>query len=265
MADQTYDSINFEGSEPLPRRRPGDVLLAMARVLAAVLFVVSVPVALLTTNIRFIANEGRVYIYAIDNFGAVNSTGLDRAQLLRSGDELRAYFNNGDDRVNIRVQQNGRELPLFSAKETDHLFDVKNRFRLMNRIQEFSILYGLVYVAAAVLWAREVSLRRMAGYVAVGCGVTLAAIGIAGAIGLSGFDSAWEDFHGIIFSNDFWRLNPATDHLIQMFPPLFWERIVFFIGLMTAAEAALILIFAAIYLGATNRSASADRREAAFA
>ena len=52
---------------------------------------------------------------------------------------------------------------------------------------------------------------------------------------LAGFDSAWEGFHRLIFSNDFWQLNPRTDHLIQIFPPAFWESIVFFIGVLIVA------------------------------
>ena len=80
----------------------------------------------------------------------------------------------------------------------------------------------------------------------------LAALGAVGAVGLAGFDSAWEDFHRLIFSNDFWLLNPATDHLIQIFPPDFWQSIVFLIGLLIAAESALLILAAGLYLGASR-------------
>ena len=67
----------------------------------------------------------------------------------------------------------------------------------------------------------------------------LFAIGVVGAFSLGGFDQAWFKFHELMFSNSFWQLNPRTDHLIQMFPPAFWEFIVSTIGLLTAAEAGL--------------------------
>ena len=92
-------------------------------------------------------------------------------------------------------------------------------------------------------------MRRLAVQTGLGCLVLLLAVGVVGAIGVSGFDSAWAQFHELIFSNDFWRLNPTTDHLIQMFPPAFWESIVFFIGLLIIAETALVLIGVGIYLG----------------
>jgi integral membrane protein (TIGR01906 family) len=254
-----YDTTSSRRVELKVMRGGG---MRIVRRIAALLFILSIPVALITTNIRFIANEPRVYRYAIDDYNAVQTTGIDRDELIRAGGEIRAYFNNNQETLQIRVEQNGRQVSLFNERETAHMADVKDRFRTMNRVQEFSILYGAVYVAVVVLWAREVSIRALAAQVAIGSFLVLAAVGIAGAIGMAGFDSAWEGFHRLIFSNDFWRLNPATDHLIQMFPPAFWESIVFFIGVMVAAEAALLLIGAGVYLGATQHQRRFQHAEA---
>jgi len=237
----------------------------IVRHLTTLLFILSIPVALVTTNIRFVANEPRVYRYAIDNYDVVQTTGIDRDELIRSGVEIRRYFNNDADRLEIQVENNGRQESLFSERETAHMADVKDRFRLVNRAQELSVLYGAVYVAAVVLWAREISVRRLAVQVAIGSALVLVAIGVVGGIGMAGFDSAWESFHELLFSNDFWRLNPRTDHLIQMFPPDFWESIVFFIGVLVAAEAAVLLIIAGIYLGVTHGQPREQRLEPYFA
>jgi integral membrane protein (TIGR01906 family) len=229
------------------------------RAIATILFVLAIPAALVTSNVRFIANEPRIYRYAVDQYDAVRTTGIERDELLRAGAEIRRYFNNGEDLITVRVQEDGREVSLFNERETVHMKDVKDRFRLMNRVQEFTTLYVVVYIAVVVLWAREVSPRGLAKAVVAGSVVTLAAVGGAGALGLSGFDSAWVQFHEALFSNEFWRLNPATDHLIQMFPPAFWESVVFLIGLLVAAEAALLLLGAVIYLGVTSRQPAAHR------
>lgn len=223
------------------------------RTLASLLFILALPAALITTNIRFLANEARVYSYAIDDYGAVAATGIEGPELERAMSDLRAYFNSGDEALSIRVMRQGREQDLFNPREVAHLKDVKDRFNLQNRLQEFSVLYVLTFVAAAVLWSREVSVRRLALHTMAGCGVTILAIGGAGAFGASGFDSAWTQFHELIFSNDFWLLNPRTDHLIQIFPPEFWQNIVFFVGLLTAAQAALLLVVCGLYVGATSR------------
>lgn len=239
--------------------------MGVARGFATVLFILTIPVALITTNIRFVANEPRVYRYAIDDFGGVAATGIPRNELLRAGGEIRDYFNNREQTLNIRVSQNGKETSLFNPQETQHMKDVKSRFRLVNRVQELSVVYLIAYMAVVVLWAGEITTRQLAGYVLAGCGIAMVTLGIAAGISFAGFDSAWTSFHEVIFSNDFWRLNPATDHLIQMFPPNFWESIVFFIGVLSAAEAALIMIAAGIYLGATSHHTSESRFEPTYA
>jgi integral membrane protein (TIGR01906 family) len=251
-----YDTIRDETATWRARLVSEQADLRLIRILAIVLFVISIPVALVTTNIRFVANEERVYRYAIDQFDAVETTGLEREELLRASAEIRAYFNNDAHALDIRVRQDGQEVRLFNERETLHMVDVKDRFRAVSRAQELSVLYALAFIAAAVLWSREVTTRTLALLVAVGSVICLVAIGLMVAIGLAGFDQAWEDFHRVMFSNDFWLLNPASDRLIQMFPPPFWESIVFFLGTLIAAEAILLMVGSGIYIGASRHRAA---------
>lgn len=238
--------------------------MSALRTLATILFIIAIPVALFTTTIRYVANESRVYRYAIDQFGAVDATGVEREELIRAGADLRAYFNSGQREPNIRVTRGAEETPLFNAREVAHLVDVKDRFVLVNRFQEFSILYLIGYVAAVVLWAREVTPRRLAVNVMIGCVITLLAVGAGGALSASGFDSAWTQFHEVLFTNDLWLLNPDTDALIQIYPPEFWQNIVFLIGVLVVAQAALLIIGSALYLGA-SRHAESRRLEPGYA
>jgi integral membrane protein (TIGR01906 family) len=238
--------------------------MGVIRVLAAIVFIVSIPVALVTSNIRYVANEARVYRYAIDEYDAVAITGIGRDELLRASSEIRAYFNNDEETLAIMVRQDGRMVSLFNPRETAHMSDVKDRFQAVNKAQEFSVIYVLGYIAVVGLWAREVSLRGLAVQVALGSAICVVAIGAIGAFGAAGFDSAWEDFHELMFSNDFWQLNPNTDHLIQIFPPDFWESIVFFIGTMILAEAVLLVLASLIYIGASRHQAS-QRMKLAYA
>jgi len=63
-----------------------------------------------------------------------------------------------------------------------------------------------------------------------------------------GFDSAWTQFHQLAFSNDFWQLNPRTDHLIQMFPEAFWQEVTTLIVMAILLEAFLIVGASVVYL-----------------
>jgi integral membrane protein (TIGR01906 family) len=223
------------------------------RRLALFLFVVALPVTLVTTNVRFAANEGRLYEYGFDKYDVEARTGFPRDEITRVGQELRRYFNNNEDTIHVLVREGGSEVSFFNDRETAHLRDVKHLFQLTFRVQELGIVYVFTYVVGVFIWAREGSLRRLAIQVLAGSLVAIAVILALGAAALLGFDRAFEEFHLIAFNNDLWRLDPRTDHLIQMFPEDFWFDASMLVGLLTLAEAALLALASGLYLGLTRR------------
>lgn len=228
--------------------------MGLVRYLAALLFVIALPIALITTNVRIAVNEPRVYQYAIDHYGAVKTTGIDRVQLLDAGAELREYFNNDEREIFIRVERNGQSTSLYNARETAHLRDVKTLMQGAFRVQEATVVFLLAYVVAVFIWAREGTLRTLAAQVLVACVLSLAVIGGVGALAVSGFDQSFDQFHEVAFDNDLWRLDPDKDRLIQMFPEEFWQDISLWVGLGTLAELGALTLVAALYLTFTRRS-----------
>jgi len=75
---------------------------------------------------------------------------------------------------------------------------------------------------------------------------------LVGVLAIAGFDSAWNQFHELVFSNDFWRLDPDTDRLIQMFPEAYWQESVFIIAAAIAIQGAFIAALVAVYLFVTR-------------
>jgi integral membrane protein (TIGR01906 family) len=228
--------------------------LGLVRYLAAFLFIIAVPVALITTTVRVVVNEPRLYEYATDHYDTPETTGIAREELLRASDELLEYFNNDEEEIFIRVQKDGQPIRLFNDRETAHLRDVKTLFQSSFRVQEASVIFVLAYVVAVFIWAREGSLRTLARQLLLSVGLSLAVIGGVGALAITGFEQSFEQFHVIAFDNDLWRLNPARDHLIQMFPEAFWQRTSLWIGIATMAELAALALLSAGYLRLTRRS-----------
>src|ERR1043165_2598879 len=170
------------------RRRRG-FAVGVLRNLATLVFILAVPVVLVTTTIRVVFNEPRIYTYAVDEYNAVQTTGIARAELVRAGEELRDYLNSSNDDAQLRIQvvQDNIATPLFNPRETTHLQDVRDRIIWSNRMQLIAALYVLSYVAMAVLWSREVSTRGLAWATLVSSVLTLIGSGVLGAMSQTGF------------------------------------------------------------------------------
>ncbi|MCH8160607.1 MAG: TIGR01906 family membrane protein [Chloroflexi bacterium] len=228
--------------------------MGFARQIAALLFIVALPVALITTTVRVVLNEPRLYEYVTDEYNTTATTGIERSELLRASGELRDYFNNSDESIFVSVQRDGGPISLFNPRETAHLRDVKALFQLTFRVQEVAVLFVLAYVVVVFIWAKESSIRSLAKQVLTSGLVMLVVVSALGVVAVVDFHGAWDQFHVIAFSNDFWKLDPSRDHLIQMFPEPFWQDVSIWVGLGTLAEIGTLGLLSAIYLRATRSS-----------
>lgn len=226
--------------------------MGFARTLATFMFILALPFALVTTNVRLLANAPVVYDYSFDRYSAEDATGLSRADLNSTAHALRQYFNNDEKTFYHTVTESGLPGPVFSARETRHMEDVKQLFVWVNRLQELSVVFVLAYVVAFFLWARDGDVRQLATQSLIGLALGAIAVGAFAAGAAFGFDATSTRFHEILFSNDFWLLDPNKDHLIQMFPEEFWRDVTLILAGMCALEAALIGAFAGIYLMSTR-------------
>lgn len=126
--------------------------------------------------------------------------------------------------------------------------DVKLLFQRVFRVQEAALFYSLMYVALVIVWSRERSPRDLAQQIqaiGLGLGAFVLAAGLSIAVG---FDRLFEQFHLLSFDNDFWRLDPSRDHLIQMFPQGFWFDVTAFIAFLTFLEAGVLVVLSSLYL-----------------
>ena len=226
--------------------------MGFARTLATLLFIIALPVAIVTSNVRLLANAPVAYDYSFDRYNAEDTTGLSRADLNSTAKALRQYFNNDEKTFYHTVTEGGLPGPVFNARETRHMEDVKVLFVWVNRLQELSVIFVLAYVVAFFLWARESNVRQLATQALIGLGVGTLAVGGIAIFAAFGFEAAFTRFHEVLFSNNLWQLDPERDHLIQMFPQDFWRDITIVLGAMCALEAAIIASVSSIYLLSTR-------------
>ncbi|MFN0146120.1 MAG: TIGR01906 family membrane protein [Dehalococcoidia bacterium] len=209
---------------------------------ATAFYVIALPLLLITTNVRFLAGEVRLYERGFREYDAAERTGLALPELDRAAREVIDYFENDSATLRILVTRDGEEISLYNARETAHMKDVKALIRAVFRLNEISLAYVLTYIAAVFLWAGAGSSRRLAVETLGGIGVGVLVVGVVGAFAITGFDAAWSQFHELFFSSGSWTFNPATDRLIQMFPEPFWQEETYILAALTVAEAVVLAV-----------------------
>ena len=105
---------------------------------AGVVMLVALPVFLVTLNVRVLFNMPWVYNAGFERNGIEESTGVPQAELERVGDEIREYFNNDEEYMFIFLDAR----PLFTAREVEHMRDVKALLGLV---------YTIMYVTGAAV------------------------------------------------------------------------------------------------------------------
>jgi len=223
--------------------------------LATVLFALAVPVFLVTSTVRWVAQDSWFYKQGFRTYEVTETTGLTLAQLDAIADDMVLYFEDDRTNLNIQVTVDGEDTALFTPQETEHMRDVKNLMTALFRVNEVSLAILLAYIGGVVLWTRERSPRQLAKSALAGVGVAFAVVAVLGVFALTGFDAAWTKFHEIAFRNDLWQLDPDTDHLIQLFPEPFWEDMTFLVGALILIQVLAVTVAAASYLWATRKSA----------
>jgi integral membrane protein (TIGR01906 family) len=141
---------------------------------------------------------------------------------------------------------------LNSEEEVLHMADVKDVMRVLFRVNEVALAMVLGSIALRFLWSGEATFRTLAWDSLKGLGLGLALVAVVGALSLVGFEAAWEQFHELLFTNDFWQLDPDTDRLIQMFPEAYWQESVLIIAALILLEGLAVAALAGGYLFATR-------------
>lgn len=206
--------------------------MKIIRIIAQWLFILSLPVLLLTASVSLAANCPWLYTYGFDKYDVGETTGLEGAELEKVAAGLRGYFNSGEENIDLIVLKDGEPFEVFNEREVGHLRDVKGLFRLVYILLLGTGIYALVYAGVSIFWWRD--RRRLYRGLIGGGGLTLVfmlAIGLAAAIN---FDWLFLNFHLISFANDLWMLDPSTDYLIMLFPRGFWFDAAIFCAAGTA-------------------------------
>ncbi|MFC1937581.1 TIGR01906 family membrane protein [Chloroflexota bacterium] len=204
------------------------------------LFVLCLPVLLLTASIAWAVNSAWLYEYGFEKYHVSQTTWLAEAELDKAASGLIGYFNSDEEYISLAVIKDGEPFELFNQREALHLRDVKELFWLDYRLLLGTLIYCLTYAGVSLLWRRRRFWRNLAGGTVGGSGLTLALMLVLGLGALFNFDQLFLQFHLLSFANDLWQLDPTKDYLIMLFPAGFWYDTALFCAGVTAGLAIIL-------------------------
>ena len=178
---------------------------------------------LLVTMFNLAVFNERFFETQYKALNTAESMNMSDEDLMLATHTLLDYLQNKRDDINVEVVVEGKNVPMFNQKEIDHMVDVKDLFTGLNSLQMAAYVIFIILIVALTITNRMSSLtnsiyRALGVYLFVIGGIALYAF-----IDFSGF---WVIFHKVLFSNDLWLLNPNTDRMINMFPEVFFNRLV---------------------------------------
>lgn len=186
------------------------------------LFVIAVPLCLVTVSVTWAVNDAGLYNRGFEKYDISLYTGIRDADLRQAGADIRHYFNSADEPLVLRARVFDEEREIFNQREVLHMRDVKGLIRGVYLFAGTSFIYILAVAAGGLVGVGRSFLAQLARLVLKGGLLTLVLLILFGLFSLVGFEALFIGFHYISFSNDLWQLDPHTDYLIIMFPLGFW-------------------------------------------
>ena len=204
------------------------------------LFILCLPILLLTASIGWAVNSHWLYEYGFEKYNVSQTTGIAEVELEKAATGLISYFNSGEEYISLTVMKDGESFELFNQREVAHLRDVKGLIWLDYWVFLGTLIYTLGYAGVSLFWQRRRHWRRLAWGVVGGSGITLALMLAMGLGILLNFDQLFWQFHLLSFTNELWQLDPTRDYLIMLFPQGFWYDAALFCALATAGLAIIL-------------------------
>tara|TARA_B100001245_G_scaffold72994_1_gene51751 strand:- start:1799 stop:2710 length:912 start_codon:yes stop_codon:yes gene_type:complete len=226
------------------------------RVLAGIgiaVFVLAIPLVLITSAVRITINTPLLYSYGFAANEIPRATGIENKELISAARQIRHYFNDDNQFLNVRVSVAGIVRTLYNNREIRHMEDVKRLVRGVYGVQIIAILYLTGFGAISLAVAPRRYPRELFRLFRWGAVLTLSLVILAGIASLLNFNQVFYNFHIISFDNDLWQLDPSRDYLIAMFPQQFFflATVAIALGIIVAATA--VFAIASFFLAKGGR------------
>lgn len=133
----------------------------------------------------------------------------------------------------------------YSAREQQHLLDIK---KLITICKFITVSDFIILILVLALYWRQAGKLKSFENIFMASLASLLILFTSAVLILFFFDRVFMLFHQVLFSNDFWQLDPATEKLIVIFPPELFAALGLKIILISILASFLITLASGIYL-----------------
>jgi len=216
--------------------------LKFSQVLLKILFGFVLAIFLISISATFVINMSIFYSFEFNKNKTDTITQIPQDELMSASEQIRKYFTNDEQYLNLEVYQNGVLRSIYSEKEISHMKDVKFLIKGVYTLATISLTIMVMTIIWGIALKTNRFLSTIINLLASSAKYILITALILSVLCLLAFQQLFLIFHQISFANDLWILDPSKDYLIIMFPQNFFLEATLFIGVLILIEC-LILIF----------------------
>jgi len=188
--------------------------------------------------IHIVGTDAGLYHTLQMKAGVLATAGISESDLIRLDAALADYLSGDTNALNVSAVVFGRTQPAFNLKEQIHMEDCLKLFDLLRTVMTGTAVLGAAFIPCGVYLLGDRRKIRLAAWLSPPAIVL--PLGLLAVWAVADFNSAFNFFHKILFTNDLWLLNPATDLLIRICPASMFMSMGARIGLTGLAWALLV-------------------------
>lgn len=184
-------------------------------------------VVALITSIQVVAygdSEYKFYQKLYEKYTVAEALDMKMEDVMTVTKHMMAYLNGQEEELSVRVSVDGKEQDFFNEQDRMHMEDVKRLFAggLMIR----TICLGVIGILVVLLMVWKADWKRLlievyGKVLGVFAGILLLIV-LACCVD---FTACFTVFHKLLFTNELWLFDPATDYMIRMLPEGFCVQI----------------------------------------
>lgn len=166
--------------------------------------------------VNWVGTDAELYYALQMKAGILDSAGISEEDLVKLDAALADSLNGNAEALAVQAKVFGKIQPAFNEKERIHMEDCMQLFLLLRTViySAAALGAGLIPCSICLLRSRR-SIRLSAWLAPLAIVIPLGTLAVWAVFD---FNSAFNFFHEVLFTNDLWLLNPATDLLIRICP-----------------------------------------------